>query len=191
MAAASGTSTDWRSSETPPEPYEESAKAEQPRPITTETTMHSDLDEQILPKREPERVEIGSVFSPAPPWQCGRGFVTSRQGALNGQGGTRRGRRQRRRGVVDRRLAGADASEVFLVDRRLAGADDSGEVFLVDVRSEQRRKPVGVDAADRGEVLGGLLGAVDQVGRGGGLPLVDALRRVTCGRDERSHSGSI
>ena len=48
-----------------------------------------------------------------------------------------------------------------------------------------RREPVGVDAADRGEVLGGLLGAVDQVGlavaldlaeREGGLPLVDALR---------------
>ena len=105
-----------------------------------------------------------------------------------GQGSTRRRRRRRRRGDVDRRLAGADASEVFLVDRRLAGAlagADVSEVFLVDVRSEQRRESVGVDAADRGEVLGGLLGAVDQVGlalaldlaeRGGGLPLVDALR---------------
>ena len=96
-----------------------------------------------------------------------RNRVSHEQGALNGQGGTRRGRGRRWRGVVDGRLAGADASEVFLVDRRLAGADasevflvvervagaDDGEVFLVDVRSEQRREPVGVDAADRGEVL--------------------------------------
>ena len=128
--------------------------------------------------------------------QCGRGFVTSRQGSLNGQGSTRRRRRRRRRGVVDGRVAGADASEVFLVVERVAGADIS-EVFLVDVRSEQRREPVRVDAADRGEVLGGLLGAVDQVGlalaldlaeRGGGLPLVDALR-ATCGR--REVTGSI
>ena len=100
---------------------------------------------------------------------------------LNVQGSTRRRRHRRRRAVVDGRVAGADASEVF----------------LGDVRSEQRREPVGVDAADRGEVLGGSFGAVDQVGlalaldlaeRGGGLPLVDALC-VTCSR--REVTGSI
>ena len=71
---------DSRCSETPPEPCEESGKAEQPRPITTVTMTHSSLDEQNLPfgepnmpkpkpEREPkpERVEVGSVFSPAPP----------------------------------------------------------------------------------------------------------------------------
>ena len=183
--------TDSRSSETPPEPYDDSAKAEQPRPIATVRKTHSSFDvEQNLPKRRPERVEVGSVSSTVP-WRV-RTRVSHEQGALHGQGSTRRGRGRRRRGDVDRRLAGADASEVFLVDRRVAGADAS-EVFLVDVRSEQRREPVGVDAADRGEVLGGLLGAVDQVGlslseRGGGLPLVDALN-VTYGR--REVTGSI
>ena len=108
-----------------------------------------------------------------------RGLV-AKQGTLNGQGSTRRGRRRRRRGV------GADASDVFLVVELVAGADAS-EVFLVDFGSEQRREPIGVDAANGGEVLGGLLGAVDQVGlalaldlaeRGGGRPLVDlALRK--------------
>ena len=68
IEAASGTNTDSRSSEeTPPEPYEESAKAEQPRPTTTVRKTHSSFVEQNLPKRKPERVEVGSVFSPAPP----------------------------------------------------------------------------------------------------------------------------
>ena len=71
---------DSRCSETPPEPCEESAKAEQPRPITMVKMRHSSFDEQNLPfgepnmpkpkpEREPkpERVEVGSVFSPAPP----------------------------------------------------------------------------------------------------------------------------
>ena len=123
--------------------------------------------------------------------------VSHEQSALHGQGSTRRRRRRRRRGVVDGRVAGADANEDFLVVERVAGADAS-EVFLVDVRSEQGREAVGVDAADRGEALGGLLGAVDQVGlalaldlaeRGGGLPLVDALR-VTYGRREVTGSRS-
>ena len=63
----------------PPEPCEESAKAERPRPTTTVTMTHSSLDEQNLPPLDepnmpkperapkPERVEVGSVFSPAPP----------------------------------------------------------------------------------------------------------------------------
>ena len=80
IAVALGRNTDSRCSETPPEPCEESGKAEQPRPITTVTMTHSSLDEQNLPfgepnmpkpkpEREPkpERVEVGSVFSPAPP----------------------------------------------------------------------------------------------------------------------------
>ena len=60
IAAASGTST-----ETPPEPYEESAKAEQPRPTTTVRKTHSSFVEQNLPKRKPESVEVGSVSSTA------------------------------------------------------------------------------------------------------------------------------
>jgi len=97
---------------------------------------------------------------------AGGGVAT--QGTLNGQGSTGRGRRRRRPGV------GADASDVFLAAERVAGADAS-DVFLVDVRSEQRREPDGVDAADRGEVLAGPLGAVDQVGLALAVPLVDAL----------------
>jgi len=65
IAAASGTNTDSRSSETPPEPYEESAKAEQPRPTTTVRKTHSVFVEQNLPKRKPESVEVGSVSSTA------------------------------------------------------------------------------------------------------------------------------
>ena len=63
IAAASGTNTDSRSSEeTPPEPYEDRAKAEQPRPIATVRKTHSSFDvEQNLPKRRPERVEGGTV----------------------------------------------------------------------------------------------------------------------------------
>ena len=75
IAVAFGRITDSRCSETPPEPCEESAKAEQPRPITTVTMTHSSFDEQNLPfgepnmpKPKPERVDVGSVFSPAPPW---------------------------------------------------------------------------------------------------------------------------
>ena len=175
IEAVSGTNTDSMRSEPP---YDDSAKAEQPRPIATVRKTHSsfDVEQNVLPKRRPERVEVSSVSSPAP-WTVRRGLVAT-QGTLNGQGSTRRGRRRRRRCV------GADASDVFLVVERVAGADAS-DVFLVDVRSEQRRESVGVDPADRGEILGGLLGAVDQVGlalaldlaeRGGGLPLVDALR---------------
>ena len=69
IAATSGTNTDSRSSEeTPPEPYDDSAKAEQPRPIATVRKTHSSFyGEQNLPKRRPERVEVGSVFSPALP----------------------------------------------------------------------------------------------------------------------------
>jgi len=73
LLPASGTNTDSRSSETPPEPYEDRAKAEQPRPMTTERKMHSRLVEhrlveQNLPKRKrkPERVEAGSVSCTAP-----------------------------------------------------------------------------------------------------------------------------
>ena len=65
IAAASGTNTDSRSSETPPERYEESAKAEQPRPTTTVRKTHSSFVEQNLPKRKPESVEVGSVSSTA------------------------------------------------------------------------------------------------------------------------------
>ena len=67
IEAASGTDTDSRSSETPPEPYEDRAKAEQPRPTTTVRKTHSSFDvEQNLPKRRPERVEVGSVSATAP-----------------------------------------------------------------------------------------------------------------------------
>ena len=58
--------TDSRCSETPPEPCEESAKAEQPRPIATVRKTHSSFVEQNLPKRKPERVEVGSVSCTAP-----------------------------------------------------------------------------------------------------------------------------
>ena len=64
IEAASGTNTDSMRSETP---YDDSAKAEQPRPIATVRKTHSSFVEQNLPKRKPERVEVGSVFSPAPP----------------------------------------------------------------------------------------------------------------------------
>ena len=75
IEAASGTKTASRSSEeTPPEPYEESAKAEQPRPTTTVRKTHSSFVEQNLPKRRPERVEVGSVSSTAP-WTVRRGLV--------------------------------------------------------------------------------------------------------------------
>ena len=83
IAAASGTNTDSRSSEeTPPERYEESAKAEQPRPITTVRKTHSSFVEHNLPKRKPERVEVGSVFSPAPPWTCSADEGLSRAGRV-------------------------------------------------------------------------------------------------------------
>ena len=55
IAAVSGTDTASRSSETPPEPYEDRAKAEQPRPITAVKKMHSSFVEQNVPKRKPER----------------------------------------------------------------------------------------------------------------------------------------
>ena len=66
MAAASCTNTESSSSETPPELFEERAKAEQPRPSTPTDVkkMQSSFDEQNLPKPEPEpkarRVEAGS-----------------------------------------------------------------------------------------------------------------------------------
>ena len=84
IAAASGTNTDSRSSEeTPPEPYEESAKAEQPRPTTTVRKTHSsfDVEQNVPPKRRPERVEVGSVFSPAP-WTCSADEGLSRAGRV-------------------------------------------------------------------------------------------------------------
>ena len=64
-AVASGTTMESRSSETPPERYEESAKAEQPRPTTTVRKTHSSFVEQNLPKRKPESFEVGSVSSTA------------------------------------------------------------------------------------------------------------------------------
>ena len=109
IEAASGTNTDSMRSETPPEPYDDSAKAEQPRPTATVRKTHSsfDVEQNVLPKRRPERVEVGSVSALAgAPWTVRRGLV-AKQGTLNGQGSTRRGRRRRRRGV------GADASDVL------------------------------------------------------------------------------
>ena len=44
--------------------------------------MHSSFDvEQNLPKRKPERVEVGSVFSPAP-WTCSADEGLSRAGRV-------------------------------------------------------------------------------------------------------------
>jgi len=64
IEAASGTNTDSRNSETPPEPCEDRAKAEQPRPIATVRKTHSSFDvEQNSPKRRSEHVEVGSVSS--------------------------------------------------------------------------------------------------------------------------------
>ena len=56
IEAASGTNIDSMRSETP---YDDSAKAEQPRPIATVRKMHSsfDVEQDVLPKRRPERVE--------------------------------------------------------------------------------------------------------------------------------------
>ena len=75
IEAASGTNTDSMRSETPSEPYDDSAKAEQPRPIATVRKTHSsfDVEQDVLPKRRPERVEVGSVSSPAPWTQCDEG----------------------------------------------------------------------------------------------------------------------
>ena len=92
LLAVSGTNTDSRSSETPPEPYEDGAKAEQPRPTTTEKKMHSSLVEQNLPKRKPERVEVGSV-SCTVLQMYGPGLVTSRARCT--------GKAERTEGVVD------------------------------------------------------------------------------------------
>jgi len=50
-AAASGTNTDSRDSETPPEPYEDRTTAEQPSMTTTVRKPHSSLVEQNLPTR--------------------------------------------------------------------------------------------------------------------------------------------
>ena len=104
------------------------------------------------------------------PWNSAAEYrVSHEQDAPKQQGSTRRHGRDRRLGAAAR-LAGANAAE-----------------DLVAVRSEQG-EAVGVDAADRG----GVLGAVDEVGlalalalmaREGGLPLVDALR-ATCGRSQ-------
>ena len=157
-----------------------------------QTDYHGEEDAQQVGRTQVGRTELAEAQAEA---GARRGRLRLLHGALNvrtrvrheqcalhGQGSTHRGRRRRRRGVVDERVAGADASEVF----------------LVDVRSEQGREAVGVDAADRGEALGGHLGAVDQVGlalaldlaeRGGGPPLVDALR-VTYGRREVTGSRS-
>mmetsp|Transcript_16522 Transcript_16522/g.47672 ORF Transcript_16522/g.47672 Transcript_16522/m.47672 type:complete len:262 (+) Transcript_16522:681-1466(+) len=109
-----------------------------------------------------------------------------REPAGGGDGALRRGGRGRL-GVGRRaRVCGRRRGSAGRLGRRLATNGFASDVFLVDLRSEQLREPVGVDAADRGEVLGGL-GAVDQVGlalaeRGEGLPLVDA-------REGRSHGG--
>jgi len=81
IAAVSGTDTASRRSETPPEPYDDSAMAEQPRPTTTVRKTQSSFVEHNLPKRRPERDEVGSVSATAP-WTVGRRFVTSRQGEL-------------------------------------------------------------------------------------------------------------
>ena len=63
----SGTNTASRNAETAPEPLEERATAEQPRPSTAiEKRRHSSFDEQNLPKpkrerkRKPKGVEVGS-----------------------------------------------------------------------------------------------------------------------------------
>ena len=107
--------------------------------------------------------------------------VSSRRGSAQSQKQVRRVAWRSNYAVVrPRRICGTSCYSSSLSSNALPGADAS-DVFLVDVRSEQLREPVGVDAADRGEVLGGRLGAVDQAGlalaeRGGGLPLVDALR---------------
>mmetsp|Transcript_26344 Transcript_26344/g.84705 ORF Transcript_26344/g.84705 Transcript_26344/m.84705 type:complete len:207 (-) Transcript_26344:328-948(-) len=78
IEAASGTNTDSRSSETPPEPYDDSAKAEQPRLNATLRKTHSSFDvEQNLPKRRPERVEVGSVSSTVPEGVVDDGGATS------------------------------------------------------------------------------------------------------------------
>ena len=81
IEAASGTNTDSMRSETPPEPYDDSAKAEQPRPTATVRKTHSsfDVEQNVLPKRRPERVEVGSVWTvrrgrlSAPCGQCDEG----------------------------------------------------------------------------------------------------------------------
>ena len=81
IEAASGTNTDSMRSETPPEPYDDSAKAEQPRPIAAVRKTHSsfDVEQNVLPKRRPERVEVGSVWTvrrgrlSAPCGQCDEG----------------------------------------------------------------------------------------------------------------------
>ena len=66
IEAASGTNTDSRSSETPPEPYDDRAKAEQPSPSATVRKTYTSFVEHNLPKRKPERVEVGSVSCTAP-----------------------------------------------------------------------------------------------------------------------------
>ena len=82
IEAASGTNTDSMRSETPPEPYDSAKKeAEQPRLIATVRKTHSsfDVEQNVLPKRRPERVEVGSVWTvrrgrlSAPCGQCDEG----------------------------------------------------------------------------------------------------------------------
>ena len=128
----SGTNTDSRSSETPPEPYEDGAKAEQPRPTTTEKKMHSSLVEQNLPKRKPERVEVGSV-SCTVLQMYGPGLVTSRARCT--------GKAERTEGVVD---DGGASSTDALPEPTPARSSSSASVPSRAAKPLGSTRPIGV-----------------------------------------------